>query len=106
MQGRDFLAMEPVKVELSTSCCGNRHPTTTINERKIDEITFRTLLQGDLDEQSHLPRNRWRGSWKAKDSTSQLTACTDAGSRSQALYISSTYPALDPLRKGSAAAEL
>lgn len=35
-----------------------------------------------------------------------LTACTELGSVSHALYMVSTYAELDPLRKGSAAVEL
>lgn len=73
---------------------------------EINEITFRTLLHVDLDGKAVSREIDRAAREKRKTSTSLLTAWTDVGSRSQALYISSTYPALDPLRKGSAAAEL
>lgn len=67
----------------SMSCCGNMHPMTA------------KYIRYHLIQTNHLNIN-----------LTKFTACTEAGSRSQALYISSTYAVLDPLRKGSAAAEL
>lgn len=64
------------------NCCESMHPMTKISEVSNQKTKVKLNTFGTL------------------------TAWTDDGSASHALYISSTYAELDPLRKGSAAAEL
>lgn len=60
----------------------------------------------DLDNETRGRKIDKNAKTKHETLIKRLTACTEAGSRSHELYISSTYAVLDPFKKGSAAAEL